>query len=363
MGTDLVKLSETISNTNFNSNAALLRFLEQVKDITIPLTTETVSFAEMQIYTLTFTAVPFSIKDTYDPARFETEPPKEIPKDCKRTFKLDKLKEIAQAAGLIITQSRIVKKTYDEKGNVDYIEHQVEWELLNLDGKKSRGKQEGKWNFKTDTAKFDKEKQKEKRRGFGPGLAESNAISRAIYAAIPKIPKTLYYEDFNKPLLVPRVIKDDAKLLNMLPDGKIKEKGKVDYIYTQLGMSKLLYSGDKEEVDEAEVIEDGSYEVEQDDIKEVAKQPEPQREVEPQEKKPAQPTPEEELWINAQTYKGAKQEERTAALDKLMKAVNKPFKEGWNVERFEKLTAEDQVKLIYNLMKDEYELKKAQPAA
>lgn len=341
----LIKLTEE----RINTNNQLAEFVEKAKAVTIPLFPETVQFTEPS---LKFGAAIVSVDlnlDQYGSNR-------DIYKNESGGFclHLTKLNEISHNAGLQITDSRILERKTDERGRVTYIEHQVKWRMRSVDGTLKEGTATGKYDYFRDCEKYISKKDGKpldgmikSRRSHAEALAESNALTRAYNKAIAKLPQSFTIDELKKPFLIPYVIEDKNELLKDLPK-EDQLQLKKELARKRMGLSDSIYPASPGPA--AAQVEDANYTTVDEPSNGSAKggqESEPDGEKE--QKRPL--TPEEVNHIQAETFLGAPQHERTEQILKLVKIKN--YKDPNNIaitqKRIENQSVEAQVKFIERL--------------
>lgn len=314
----LIKFTEE----RINTNEQLVAFVEKAKAITMPLFPETVQFTDTALkYGAAIVTVDTS-NDSRDIYKNESG---------GYCLHLSKLNEIAQQAGIQITDSRIIERKTDEKGRVTFISHQVKGRLKSVDGSIKEDVATGKYDYFRDLEKYNSEKQIKSRRSHAEALAESNAKTRLFNKLVAKLPQSFTIDELKKPFLIPYVIEDKDELLKGLPkEDQLQLKKEI--ARKRLGLVDTIYSppqgyesGSPSQIQEAEVI------------------------TEEPEQKPVL-SPEEQNHNAALTYKDAPQKERTEKILNLIKL--KDFKDGsqFTAARIEKASVDDQVKFIEKLM-------------
>jgi hypothetical protein len=353
MGTELVKLTNDIATKKIENNAQLLEFLDTHKDEIIPVMPRTLNFGGVKFNELNFTAITFSKEDTFSPTGWEKEEDKRngiIKQGETRVLHLKKLNEIAQAAGFKITDSRTIRRDFDDKQRIRYVEVQIKWEVLNVDGTKREGKTVGTWDFEEDTRKYvnkdgtPKTEMKEGRRKRAQSLAESNAVTRAIFKAIPQIPQTLTADDFKKQFLVPCVVKDPRKLIAMLPKDK-QDLYTEMYVASELGIAANIFGGNKPET-KNEIKENYEDSREPEYVVEAEEVHEPVEVHQEEPVKTNEPTLEEQVKMQVGTLKEAPQEERNKAYRSITKDLGLP-EEAY--KDFEKKDVREQLNMLYKI--------------
>jgi hypothetical protein len=351
------KQTKALDFPRVSDNNALQLFIEEVKKVMIPLVPELYVFTKPELK-IGFQKVSVNLeKDTY------------IVDGGKYSLHLNKLSEIAQAAGLIITDSRELLREKDESGRATLIKHQVSWEMKSIDGSVKSGVATGEYNYLEDCARFVykadevksgktiakkgelKTAQINKRRTYGGSLAESNAMSRAISKALVKLQQSFTKEELSKPFLVPCVITDFSDILKQHPDLERL------YIAQQLG-----------------IVQNNPIQLEQKPqsvVTEVAQVPQPK--VEPESKPESKPgieeakvieekkdgieikgnfapntTNEEKAHIVAESFRDCKQNERTEKIEALIKSKN--YKRANPQTKINAYSVDKQIELIEKLL-------------
>jgi len=250
--TELMKISEEIISSNEQMHA----FIEKAKAVTIPLFPDTLNFVRPE-FKLSATVVSVDTQvDKYGNNRdiYKTE-------NGQYALHLSKLNEIAKAAGLQITDSRILERKIDEKGRVTYILFQVKGYVKGIDGSIKKDVATGKYDYFRDLEKYSSEKQVKSRRSHAEALAESNAKTRLFNKLVTKLPQSFSMQELQKPFLVPCVIEDKNELLKDL-DPETQRQIKAEYARKQLGLASAIYNAPSKfpverkttDVEEVEVI-------------------------------------------------------------------------------------------------------------
>jgi hypothetical protein len=324
----LVKISqEVISN-----NEQLHNFLQRVKEVTNPLFPDTLNFIRPE-FKLSATVVSVDTNvDKYGNNRdiYKTE-------NGQYALHLSKLNEIAKAAGLQITDSRILERKIDEQGRVTYVLFQVKGYVKSIDGSIKEDVATGKYDYYRDLEKYSSEKQIKARRAHAEALAESNAKTRLFNKLVTKLPQSFTLEELKKPFLVPCVIEDKNELLKDL-DPATQRQIKAEYARKQLGLATQIYSVPKQleeakySVEEAEPQEDFSASV-------VA----PEKE---------EPNPDDELEIIAEEYRDQPQRFRTQKILELIEATGYTDPNGAPItaKRIENNSVDAQIKFLKRLL-------------
>jgi hypothetical protein len=259
----LVKLT----NERIADNNKLLAFVEEAKKFCIPLFPETLS-APAPEYSYGVALVSVNLKlDDYGNN-------KDIYKNESGGYclHLTKINEIAQAAKLQITDSRLLERLVDEKtGAAIYILHQIKWKIMNIDGTINEGVATGEYDYYRDREKYigervgkdgkpyiAGEKQVKQRRGHAGALAESKAKYRAYNDAIAKLPRSFTLEELSKPFAVPYLIKDASALLKQLPPEQAAQL-RLERARKEMGLAAEVYQSPVQATSTPPVIEDASY--------------------------------------------------------------------------------------------------------
>ncbi len=237
--TSLMKISEEI----ISSNEQMHSFLEKAKAVTIPLFPDTLNFVRPE-FKLSATVVSVDTNvDKYGNNRdiYKTE-------NGQYALHLSKLNEIAKAAGLQITDSRILERKIDGKGRVTYVLFQVKGYVKGIDGSTKEDVATGRYDYYRDLEKYvdyktgePKMKMINARRSFAEALAESNAKTRLFNKLVTKLPQSFTIEELKKPFLVPCVIQDKNELLKDL-DPETQKQIKAEYARKQLGIANQIYN-------------------------------------------------------------------------------------------------------------------------
>lgn len=219
-----------IASRKISNNTQLQNIFVQAEAKTLNLVPSTMVFGarpELVLgFTLIFVNTEFE-KYTWNGKQFDQKSNGDIflvDKKTKRyALHLRKLKEIAQAAGVIIKYQKEIDRQLDENNKLVYVKFELGWERMDIDGSIKNGIQIGEYSYVAQLEKYKKENDDnldfvEKQRGDGAKLAMSNALSRAIKDSLPKMAATFTIEELKKPFLVPCVIKDLSKLLAKHPD-------------------------------------------------------------------------------------------------------------------------------------------------
>ncbi len=296
--TALLKLTDV----RINDNTSLVSFIDQARAVTTPLFPETVQFTDPAFkYGAAIVSVDLNL-DNYGNN-------KDVYKNESGGYclHLSKINEIAQQAGVQITDSRILERKVDERGRVTFIEHQVKGRLKSVDGSIKEDVATGKYDYFRDMEKYVKkdgtliEGMIKSRRSHAEALAESNAKTRLFNKLVAKLPSSFTLEELKKPFLIPYVIEDKDAIINSLPK---EEQGKIrtELAKKRLGLIDTVYSQGPKTIEDAQVITE---------------------EAEPPmnqviEEKPIF-TPEEKAKFDAETYKDAPQKERTEKILTLYK--------------------------------------------
>ena len=320
-----------ISQEVISSNEQLHRFVEEVKAITIPLFPDTLNFVRPE-FKLSATVVSVDTNvDKYGNNRdiYKTE-------NGQYALHLSKLNEIAKAAGLQITDSRILERKIDEQGRVVYILHQVKGYVKGIDGSIKEDVATGKYDYYRDLDKYSSEKQVKSRRGHAEALAESNAKTRLFNKLVTKLPQSFTMQELQKPFLVPCVIEDKNELLKDL-DPETQRQIKAEYARKQLGIAETIYGAPQ-----SRQIEEAAYTV----AEESEPAPVPETTSEPELSK------EEKNHIIAEEYRQAPQSERTKAILELIHEKGHKHPQGavYTPSMIEKASIDKQIEFIKKLL-------------
>src|SRR5574338_769883 len=332
--TALLKLTdERISDNN-----SLASFVDKAKQVTIPLFPETVQFTDPA---MKFGAAIVSVDLNLD--NYGNN--KDVYKNESGGYclHLSKINEIAQQAGVQITDSRILERKVDEQGRVTFIEHQLRGRMRSVDGSIKEDVATGKYDYFRDREKYVKkdgtliEGMIKSRRSHAEALAESNAKTRLCHKLVAKLPSSFTLDELKKPFLIPYVIEDKDAIIKDLPleeQARIKTEvarkrlGLVNEIYPNAPKS-LTGPGEDTElprdngISEAQVIDE----------------------------KPMF-TPEEKAHIDAETYRDAPQKERTERIVTLykLKGIRNKDNSEITAQQVEKASIEKQIEAIEKLL-------------
>ncbi len=229
--TALTKISEEI----ISSNEQMHNFLEKVKTVTIPLFPDTLNFVRPEFkLSATVVSVDTNVdRNGNNRDLYKTE-------NGQYALHLNKLNEISKAAGVRITDSRILERKIDDKGRVTYVLYQVKGYVKGIDGSIKEDVATGKYDYYRDLEKYASEKQIKGRRGHAEALAESNAKTRLFNKLVTKLPQSFTLAELKKPFLVPCVIEDKNELLKDL-DPETQKQIKAEYARKQLGLASQIY--------------------------------------------------------------------------------------------------------------------------
>lgn len=316
----LMKLTEE----RINNNHQLVSFVEKAKAVTIPLFPETVQFTDTALkYGAALVSVDIKT-DQYGSNR-------DIYKNESGGYclHLSKLNEIAQQAGIQITDSRILERKTDERGRVTFISHQVKGRLKSVDGSIKEDVATGKYDYFRDAEKYTSEKQIKSRRSHAEALAESNAKTRLFNKLVAKLPTSFTLNELKKPFLIPYVIEDQNELLSQLPKEE-QVKVKSELVRKRLGLIDTVYPASQKQVEEAVVTEV----------------------VADEQKTTSDPAPNETPEFIAETYREAPQNERTEKILQLIQLKNFQDPNGtpFTASRIEKNSLDNQIKFIKKLL-------------
>lgn len=331
----LIKLTDV----RINDNASLSTFIDNAKAVTIPLFPETVQFTDSALkYGAAIVSVNLNL-DQYGSN-------KDIYKNESGGYclHLSKINEIAQQAGVQITDSRILERKVDERGRVTFIEHQVKGRMRSVDGSIKEDVATGKYDYFRDCEKYVKKDGTaitgmiNSRRSHAEALAESNAKTRLFNKLVAKLPSSFTLDELKKPFLIPYVIEDKNELLKDLPK-ETQQKIKEEVARKRMGLMDDIYPA-KKVIEEAQVVtadEDQS-------MHQVS-------EAQVIEEKPLF-TPEEKAHIDAETYRQAPQRERTEKIVTLykLKGIRNKDNSEITAQQVEKASIDKQIEAIEKLL-------------
>ncbi len=344
-------------------NNQLTKFLDTVKQTMIPLVPEMMNFVKPELK-LGFQKI--TVETTFGEYTDGggTKRKQKSNRDIyevdggRYSLHLSKLNEIAQAAGLKITDSKPIERQNDPKdGRVSFIKHQMKWELRAIDGSIKSGAVTGEYSYEEDKHRNFKEAQINKRRNFAGSLAESNCMARVINKAISKLPQSFTLTELKKPFLVPCVIEDYSEMLKKYPE---MEKA---YIAQKIGLAGFLMSTPEQLSNEIhKAHEDYEKEPVNEEPKADNKEVEEAQFTETTADKIKDELHGEEIWIDpnmpegfdvkewhkiqAENFKDVTQKERTEAIEKLIKS--REYKRVNNTP-IEQYPVHRQIELIFKL--------------
>ncbi|MGE5498501.1 MAG: hypothetical protein ACM3Q2_10540 [Syntrophothermus sp.] len=319
----LVKVSETV----LSSNEQLVKFRDELSQVANLVFPENYNFGMSPTHKVTASIVTINPSD-----------PRDVYKTDSGTYAihLAALNRIARAANLIFTDSRILERQVDEKGQVVMISHQVKWRISSIDGSLKEGTTTGKYDYYRDLANGKSAAQVNSRRKHAEANAESNAKYRAINEAIAEIPRSFQYDELKKPFIVPCIIEDKNELLKDLPpetQAEIKKLraaqafGLMDQMYPQSANKALPEANPKVEnipasapisgnIQDAQVISDS-----------------------------AEPTTAEKNHIIAEEFRDAPQSERTSKILNIcrLKGIKNPSSAPVSAAQIEKKSVDEQI--------------------
>lgn len=332
----LIKLTDV----RINDNTSLSTFIDNAKAVTIPLFPETVQFTDSALkYGAAIVSVNLNL-DQYGSN-------KDIYKNESGGYclHLSKINEIAQQAGVQITDSRILERKVDERGRVTFIEHQVKGRMRSVDGSIKEDVATGKYDYFRDCEKYINKKDGQpitgminSRRSHAEALAESNAKTRLFNKLVAKLPSSFTLDELKKPFLIPYVIEDKNELLKDLPK-ETQQKIKEEVARKRMGLMDDIYPA-KKVIEEAQVVTSD----EDQSMHQVS-------EANVVEEKPMF-TPEEKARLDAETYKDAPQKERTEKILTLYKLKGIRNKDGSEitVQQVERASIDKQIEAIEKLL-------------
>lgn len=335
--TALLKLTdERISDNN-----SLVSFVDKAKAVTIPLFPETVQFTDPA---MKFGAAIVSVDTNLD--NYGNN--KDVYKNESGGYclHLSKINEIAQQAGVQITDSRILERKVDERGRVTFIEHQVRGRMRSVDGSIKEDVATGKYDYFRDCEKYVKKNTGEmitgminSRRSHAEALAESNAKTRLFNKLVAKLPSSFTLDELKKPFLIPYVIEDKDAIIKELPIEE-QQKIKTEIARKRLGLVNDIYPQGKQ-VEEARVITQPSNN-------------EPMNQVSEAQVINEAPilTPEEKAHNDAESYRQAPQKERTERIVTLykLKGIRNKDNSEITAQQVEKASIEKQIEAIEKLL-------------
>lgn len=329
-----------LTDERISDNNSLVSFVEKAKAVTIPLFPETVQFTDPAFkYGAALVSVDLNL-DSYGNNR-------DIYKNESGGYclHLSKINEIAQQAGVQITDSRILERKVDERGRVTFIEHQVKGRMRSVDGSIKEDVATGKYDYFRDLEKYVKrdgtiiEGMIKSRRSHAEALAESNAKTRLFNKLVAKLPTNFTLDELKKPFLIPYVIEDKNELLKDLPK-ETQEKIKEEVARKRMGLIDNMYPAQKKFVEEAQVIAAD----EDEHMHQVS-------EAQVIEEKPMF-TPEEKAKLDAETYRQAPQKERTEKIITLykLKGIRNKDNSEITAQQVEKASIDKQIEAIEKLL-------------
>lgn len=299
----LIKLTDE----RIGDNNALVAFVDKAKAVTIPLFPETVLFTDPAIK---FGAAIVSVDTNLDSYGNN----KDVYKNESGGYclHLSKINEIAQQAGVQITDSRILERKVDERGRVTFIEHQVRGRMKSVDGSIKEDVATGKYDYFRDVEKYVKRDGTQitgminSRRSHAEALAESNAKTRLFNKLVAKLPSSFTFDELKKPFLIPYVIEDKNAIINELPKEE-QDKIRTEIARKRLGLVDTMYPQQDKVLVEASAPQETTNE--------------PMNQVSEAQVISETPilTKEEKAHIDAETYRVAPQKERTETILKLYK--------------------------------------------
>jgi len=335
----LMKISQEV----ISSNEQLHNFVQRVKEITNPLFPDTLNFVRPE-FKLSATVVSVDANvDKYGNNRdiYKTE-------NGQYALHLSKLNEIAKAAGLQITDSKILERKIDSEGRVTYILFQVKGYVKGIDGSIKEDVATGKYDYYRDLEKYTSPKQVKGRRGHAEALAESNAKTRLFNKLVTKLPQSFTLKELQKPFLVPCVIEDKYELLKDL-DPETQKQIKAEYAREQLGLSRRIYpaAGRAALPEASQTPADAAEEITEANVVEEEHVAAPQ--TEPQQTKISF---EEQMHILAEEFRHAPQKERTEKIMQLIETTKYSDPNGipFTKARIEQNSLDTQIKFLEKLL-------------
>jgi len=233
-----------LTKTQINSNEALQTFVNRARELTIPLFPETVQFTDSA---LKYGAAIVTVDTNLDGYGNN----KDIYKNETGGFclHLTKINEIAQQAGVTVTDSRILERKVDELGGVVFIEYQVRGKLRSVDGSVKEDVATGKYDYHRDCQKYISKKNGEplinminSRRSHAEALAESNAKTRLYNKMLAKLPSSFTLQELQKPFLIPYVLEDKNEILKDL-DPQDQRILRFQLAQKRLGIAESVFGG------------------------------------------------------------------------------------------------------------------------
>lgn len=352
MDSNLVKFTEK----PITNNEELSHALENVKKHTISLFPEMLNFGARPEFKITGTLVSVDTtlvkgnnRDVYSVG------------SGQYALHLNKINEIAQASGVVVTDSKVMERTVDaDDGLVTYISHQVKGKVRAIDGSIKEDVATGRYDYYKDLASGKSEKQVAVSRSFADSLAESNARTRLFNKLVMKLPQSFSLEELSKPFFVPCVIEDKNELIKSLPKN-IQDQVNEDYVRKTLGISSKIYGTPA--IQEAEPKSQTEPEPEktpanftQSDDATFEELP---NETHAEEKKGAQIDSDEQYKIIAGEFREVSQEERTTFILKLVNESDWQHPKGIAVTkaRIESVDLDRQIEIISDILKHNNEEK------
>lgn len=329
-----------LTDERISDNNSLVSFVDKAKVVTIPLFPETVQFTDPA---MKFGAAIVSVDLNLDSYGNN----KDVYKNESGGYclHLSKINEIAQQAGVQITDSRILERKVDEQGRVTFIEHQVRGRMRSVDGSIKEDVATGKYDYFRDREKYVKkdgtliEGMIKSRRSHAEALAESNAKTRLFNKLVAKLPSSFTLDELKKPFLIPYVIEDKDAIIKDLP---LEEQARIktEVARKRLGLVNEIYPQGKQ-VEEAQVITQPSNTESMNQVSDAQVIDE----------KPLF-TPEEKAHIDAETYRDAPQKERTERIVTLykLKGIRNKDNSEITAQQVEKASIEKQIEAIEKLL-------------
>lgn len=329
-----------LTDERISDNNSLVSFVDKAKVVTIPLFPETVQFTDPA---MKFGAAIVSVDLNLDSYGNN----KDVYKNESGGYclHLSKINEIAQQAGVQITDSRILERKVDEQGRVTFIEHQVRGRMRSVDGSIKEDVATGKYDYFRDREKYVKkdgtliEGMIKSRRSHAEALAESNAKTRLFNKLVAKLPSSFTLDELKKPFLIPYVIEDKDAIIKDLP---LEEQARIktEVARKRLGLVNEIYPQGKQ-VEEAQVITQPSNTESMNQVSDAQVIDE----------KPLF-TPEEKAHIDAETYRDAPVKERIEKILTLYKLKGLKNADGSEVTaaQVEKSPIDKQIIVIEKLL-------------
>lgn len=327
----LIKFTEQ----KIGSNQQLQSFVQEARKVANVIFPETVSFSD-QYAKLGVEIVTVNINNS-----------KEVYKNESGGYcmHLSKLNEIAKAAKIRVTDSRILERKTDDSGKVTFISHQVKVSYRTVSGEMIEEVFTGKYDYFRDSDKFNSEKQIKQRRSHAEALAESNALYRAFNKVLPQLSTSFSAPELAKPFLVPFVEDDMNAMIADLP-AEDQIQLKKELTRKRMGLTEGIYPSASPQTQKprpasSDTTESnpGSDQYNADDAQVIEEQS-------------AQIPPEEQAKITAEEFRNSPQDIRTKKILDLVKETNynDPNSVAITESRIEKQSLDNQITFIIKLL-------------